>query len=176
MPPSSPSDVIAALQAVLPYDWESFLRERIDQAGAPAPMAGIERGGYRLVYRDTPSSYSAASDAVLGSVNLMFSIGITIGGDGALKEVIWGSPAFDAGLTSGTTLLAVNGRAYTADELKRAISAAKDGEGIELLVKSGKRHRTVGVDYAGGLRYPHLEPVAGSRRRLDEILAPRRGR
>ena len=32
----------------------------------------------------------------------------------------------------------------------------------------------VRLDYRGGLRYPHLEPIPGARPRLDEILAPRR--
>jgi hypothetical protein len=30
----------------------------------------------------------------------------------------------------------------------------------------------VSIDYHGGLRYPHLERIAGTADRLDEILAP----
>ncbi|MBW3560500.1 MAG: peptidase M61, partial [Proteobacteria bacterium] len=49
-------DVVSALNAVQPYDWATFLRTRVEGVGQPAPLAGFARGGYRLVYRDTPSS------------------------------------------------------------------------------------------------------------------------
>ncbi|MDB5716933.1 MAG: peptidase, partial [Sphingomonas bacterium] len=167
-------EVVRTLEGLTSYDWAGFLTDKLEGTGGGAPLGGVTGGGYRLVYRDTPSGYASASDAALGSVNLMFSIGVTLATGGILNEVIWGSPAFDAGLTAGTSLLAVNGRDYSADELKRAITAAVDGDPIELIVNSGKRHRSVRIEYTSGLRYPHLEPVAGARRRLDEILAPRR--
>jgi predicted metalloprotease with PDZ domain len=167
------AEVVATLEAVVPAAWGRFLTDKLEHKGGGAPMGGIEHGGYRLVYRETPSGYGAASDAALGSTNLMFSIGVTLSASGSLNEVIWGGPAFDAGLTAGSTVLAVNGRDYSADELKSAIRSAADGGAIELLVKNGKRHRTVSINYAGGLRYPHLEPVAGARPRIDDILAPR---
>jgi predicted metalloprotease with PDZ domain len=166
-------EVVRTLEGVTPYDWTGFLTNKLEHTGGGAPLEWLDRGGYRLVYRDTPSGYGAGQDAVLGSVNLMFSIGLTLSGSGALNEVIWGSPAFDAGLTAGSTVVAVNGRTYGADELRSAIVAAQDGGEIELIVKDGKRHRPVRVIYSGGLRYPHLEPTGGIRR-LDQILAPRR--
>jgi predicted metalloprotease with PDZ domain len=168
-------EVVRTLEGLTPYDWSGFLTDKLEHTGGGAPLGGIKRGGYRLVYRDTPSGYAAGLDAVVGSVNLMFSIGVTLSGSGSLNEVIWGSPAFDAGLTAGSTLIAVNDREYSADELKRAIVAAADGAPIELIVKSGKRYRTVSVAYAHGLRYPHLEPVVANPR-LEAILAPRRRR
>jgi C-terminal processing protease CtpA/Prc len=48
--------------------------------------------------------------------------------------------AFHAGLTAGAGILAVDGRAYSPEELKHAITRAKDGSLIELLMKRGKRH------------------------------------
>jgi predicted metalloprotease with PDZ domain len=165
-------EVVRTLQNLARYDWSGFLTAKLERKGGGAPLAGIDRGGYRLVYKDTPSDYGARSDAVLGSVNLMFSMGVVLSAAGELKEVIWGGPAFDAGLTVGSTLVAVNGHDYSAGELKRAITAAGNGGPIELIVRSGKRHRTVRIEYSGGLRYPHLEPITASRR-LDQILAPR---
>ena len=47
-------DVVAALNSVAPYDWTSFLRTRLDGHGPGAPLDGIARGGYKLVYTDTP--------------------------------------------------------------------------------------------------------------------------
>lgn len=45
---------------------------------------------------------------------------------------------------------------------------------IELLVKDGEEYKTARIDYHDGLKYPHLERIAGTPDRLDTILAPRR--
>ena len=84
-----------------------------------------------------------------------------------------GWPAFNQGITVGSSVVAVNGVAYSADGLRRAITAAKDAsQDIELLVKNGDQYRTVTLDYHGGLRYPHLVRTSGTDR-LSAILAPR---
>jgi predicted metalloprotease with PDZ domain len=88
---------------------------------------------------------------------------------GSLTEVRWGSPAFEGGLTSGGQIEAVNDRPFSAAELTRAVAERR---GVELMVKDGSSTRSVTINYAGGHRYPHLEPLAGARRRLDEILVP----
>ncbi|WP_447407714.1 hypothetical protein, partial [Clostridium perfringens] len=63
MTPYSFDDVVAALNAVTPYDWAGFLRERLDGQTQGAPLDGVIRGGYRLVYTDTPSAYEKGLDA-----------------------------------------------------------------------------------------------------------------
>jgi predicted metalloprotease with PDZ domain len=167
------AEVVATLGTVAAHDWAGFLIEKLERKGGGAPLGGVERGGYRLVYRDTPTDYGAKSDAAMGSLNLMFSIGVTVSADGVLNEVIWGSPAFDARLVAGASLVAVNGEDYAPAALKRAITAGAHGEPIVLIVKDAKRYRTVEIAYPHGLRYPHFEPIADTRR-LDRILAPRR--
>jgi predicted metalloprotease with PDZ domain len=169
------ADVLQTLEALVPNDWHGFLVDKLERKGSDAPLGGIERGGYRLVYQDQPSGYEAASDALSGQVNLMFSLGVTLSSDGTLQEVMWGGPAFHAGLTAGSSIVAVNERTYAPDVVKRAIVMAKDGAPLSLLVKSGKRHREVAIDYRGGLAYPKLVAIEGARARLDEILAPRAG-
>ena len=106
-------------------------------------------------------------------LSLLFSIGLNVGSDGRVREVLWESSAFDAGITAGAQLIAVNGRAYTADELKQAVVHAESGSPIELVIKSGARVRTTALRYHDGLRHPYLEPVPGTRQRLDEIYAPK---
>nr|WP_240954049.1 hypothetical protein [Solimonas marina] len=168
-------DVVAALNQVMPYDWASFLHERLDGHGPGAPLAGLERGGYKLVYTDKPSAFTAQAEKVRKSTDLAFSLGLSVGKGGKLTEVLWDGPAFKAGLAVGMQIIAVNGFEYDADGLKEAVRlAAKPGAGpIELLLKDDKRYRTVKLDYHGGLRYPHLERIKGSDARLDAILAPR---
>src|ERR1700678_2526619 len=56
-------DVVKALNAVEPYDWAAFLRERVESVAKPPPLEGLRRGGYKLVYTDTPSDILKARDA-----------------------------------------------------------------------------------------------------------------
>jgi predicted metalloprotease with PDZ domain len=92
-----------------------------------------------------------------------------------LSAVEWGSPAFKAGLTSGTKLIAVNGVAFDAEALVDTVKRSKgSSEPIELLVRNDDRFRTVRLDYHDGLRYPHLERDPSQPARLDDILAPRK--
>ena len=93
--------------------------------------------------------------------------------DAEFTSVQWDGPAFKAGLTVGGKLLAVNGIAYDADRLKEAITAAKTGAPLSLIVKTGDHFRTVQIDYRGGLRYPRLERISGTVDRLSAIYTPR---
>lgn len=167
-------DVVAALNGVVPYDWSTFLKDRIEGVNPKAPLDGLTRGGYKLVYTDTPTDYFKSSETRAKNTNLAYSIGLTVGSDAVLTDVQWDGPAFKAGLTQGLTVVAVNGDTYDADKLKAAVKATAKGVPVELLVKEGSRYRTVKLDYAGGLRYPRLERIAGTPARLDDILAPRK--
>jgi predicted metalloprotease with PDZ domain len=100
---------------------------------------------------------------------------MSVSADGQVKEVRWESTAFEAAITAGTKLVGVNGLAFTADELVRAIDKGKDGEPVRLLVQAGKHQREVRIKCPEGHRYPHLEPISGARLRLNEILAPKQG-
>jgi predicted metalloprotease with PDZ domain len=167
-------DVVQALDALAPFDWAGYFVEQLEGKRAGTQLDGLERGGYRLVYRDRPSAFTVSSDAVFGTVSLSFSLGLTLDAQGKLKDVLWDGPAFGAGLTAGSELVAVNGRAFSADDLEQAIAAGASGGPIELVVRTGRHVRTVTIAYDGGLRYPHLERIDGARGRLDEIFAPLR--
>jgi predicted metalloprotease with PDZ domain len=172
------ADIVKALDAVEPYDWAAFLAERIDGAGRPAPLDGLRRGGYRLVYDETPGDYQSETDDQRKHTSLLFSVGVDIDDKekpGVIAAVLWDSAAFKADLTEGTEILAVNGTAYAADVLKDAIRAAKGANGapIELIVKTGERYRVARLDYHDGLRYPHLERDTSLPARLDDILGAR---
>jgi predicted metalloprotease with PDZ domain len=170
-------DVVKALHDVEPYDWAAFLRQRLDSIGKPAPLDGLGRGGYKLVYTDTPSDYESATDEQRKRVDLLYSIGIEIDDKdkaGTVSEVVWDGPAYKEKITEGVQILAVNGIAYDADVLKDAIRSAKGtASPIELIIKSGDRFMVAHVDYHDGLRYPHLERDASAAARLDEVLAAR---
>ncbi|HEY3785832.1 MAG TPA: hypothetical protein VGL55_11170 [Steroidobacteraceae bacterium] len=171
------ADIVKALNAIEPYDWASFLRERLDSAGRPAPLDGLQRGGYKLVYTDTATDYLKSMDMQRKQVSLQYSVGLlldTHDSDCDVQEVMWNSPAFKAKITEGSKVLAVNGIACTAEVLKDAITAAHTGNApMELIVQSGDRYMVARLDYHGGLRYPHLERQSGTPARLDDILTAR---
>jgi predicted metalloprotease with PDZ domain len=165
------ADVVAALNKVQPFDWAPFLRSRLDGHASGAPLDGLARAGWKLVYTDTPSDYSKSADELRKSTDFSYSLGFAVKQDGGVTAVQWDGVAFRAGLAANSTIVAVNNRAYKGEVLKAAVKAAKEGKApIELLVKQGANYRTIALDYHGGLRYPHLEPIAGSKDRLASIL------
>lgn len=168
-------DVVKTLDQVEHYDWDGFLEARIYRAGSPAPLDGITRGGYSLVYQDTPNALDKSDDGQRKVASFRHSIGFIVRDeDSTLAEVTWGRAAFKAGLTEGMTLLAVNGSAYTRAILEDALrEAQKSAQPIELIVRVADRYRVVSVDYHEGLRYPHLVRNARVPARLDDILKPR---
>jgi predicted metalloprotease with PDZ domain len=107
------------------------------------------------------------------NLNLSYSLGFTVGAGAKVGNVIWDGLAFNQGVTNGSTIVAVNGREYSDDELKEAITAAKGGrEPIRLLLKEGNRYREVSLAYHQGLRFPHLQRTGSGPALLDRMLAP----
>ncbi len=169
-------DVVKALNDVMPYDWSGFLRSRLDGHGPGAPLDGLARGGYRLVFREEPSEYWKSVEAThTKSIDHSYSLGLVVDKEAVLSAVRWDGPAFKAGLTAGAKLIAVDGLAYEPERLKVAIQRARaSAQPIDLLVRVGDHFRTVHVDYHGGLRYPYLERDPTKPALLDDILAPRK--
>jgi predicted metalloprotease with PDZ domain len=167
-------DVVATLDGVVASDWATFLRERLD--GKVPFASSVEATGWKLVYSDTPSDYAKALQKDnKGAADFVYSLGFAIDKDGKLGDVRWDSPAFNAGLGTGATVVAVNGLGYDKATLEDALKAAKtDKAPLHFLVREFNRYRTVDVDYHGGLRYPRLERIAGTPDYLTQILAARR--
>jgi predicted metalloprotease with PDZ domain len=169
-------DVVAALNKVQPYDWAGFLRARVYELAPETPKDGFLRGGYKLMYDDTPADWLKLSQATAPFADFSTSLGFTVANDGALGNVWWASPAFKAGITPDMHLQAVNGQTYTPTVLRSMlVTAEKTSTPLQLLLKRGDTFLTVAIDYHGGLRYPHLERVNGTPDRLDAILAPSGG-
>ena len=170
-------DVVAALNGVAPYDWASFLHARVDALNPP--LNGIDGSGWKLVYTDKESDYekqyNSQPEPPRHLYNFTWSIGLTMADKGLINDVNWNGAAFKAGVSSGATLVAVNGQDYSSDVLKSAIAAAKDSQSpIQLLLNYQGGFRTVSVDYHGGLQYPHLVRVEGTPDYLSQIIAARK--
>ncbi len=169
-------DVVAALNAIYPHDWAGFLKTRMQTPGQPAPLGGIERGGYKLVWKDEPNALDKVRMTAGKFLSLNHSLGLAMTNDGKVTGTRWDSLAFRAGIVPGVQIVAVGGKAYDQDVIKTAISAAKGTTTpIELLVKRDDIYRTVQVPYYDGLRWPWLERAAPGTAPtgLDRLLAPR---
>ena len=162
-------DVIATLNQVEPYDWSKFLHDRVDEIRLHAPLDGLARGGYKLVYTDTPSGWWKSREKLQRNTNLKYSLGLAVDSGGVASVIVWDGPAFNAGITGGTTIVAVDGQGFTPDSLKAAIAAKKP---FSLLIKQADHFRTVEIKYDGGLRYPHLERTTKGPSSLDALYAP----
>ncbi len=163
-------ELVSALNAVAPFDWAAFFHARLDSTAAESPVGGIENGGWKLEFNSQPPK----SQERRGSPGDIFSIGLQVGGDGTVSDAIVGSPAFQAGISSGMKVIGVNGRVFTPDVLEDAIKAAKDSsQPISLLVVSDDYIRTCTVNYHGGEQYPHLVRVSDQPDYLDDLIKPR---
>jgi S1-C subfamily serine protease len=90
----------------------------------------------------------------------------------ALGNVWWNSPAYNAGITPDMQIVSVNGKAYTAQVLRDAITDAEHTRRPIELQFRGDDSQSFSIPYYGGLRIPTLERIDGTPARLDEILAP----
>ena len=158
-------DVVKTLNGVVAYDWAPYLRERLD--GHKGPIDGIARSGWKLVYNDKPSEAVKAAEMRRKSVDLTYSVGLSLSAKGEIGDVLWDSPAFNAGISPGMTITAVNGKEFSGDAIKDAVKAKQP---FDLLVKNFDSYKTVRIDYTGGLVYPHLERDASRADWLSELL------
>jgi predicted metalloprotease with PDZ domain len=161
-------DVVKTLNDIAPNDWRKLLTDRLNAVSDHAPLAGFTRNGYKLVYTDVPNKMVRKP-----YTDLSYSIGLVLGKSG-ISSVVWDGPAFKAGMTTADEIVAVNGRAYSADALVDAVKAAKGTKvPIGLTLKRDDRYREVTIDYHDGLRYPHLVKTVEGEAGLDKLLQPR---
>ncbi len=168
-----------ALSGIAPYDWRKFFDQRVYAVRAEAPVAGISKAGWRLVYTEEPNLLQKDDEETSEILDLRFSLGLLIATKkgpthGRVLDVLPGSPAAGPDIPPGSTLVAVNGRRWSPKVLRRAIAEASTSkQPIRLLIDNAEFFREVSVDYRGGERHPHLERVEDRPDLLSGILAAR---
>ena len=84
-------------------------------------------------------------------------LGIVLNKNGRVQDSIFFMPAYNAGITPGMTVVAVNGRKYSADVIHDALKAAKNSkEPVQLLVENNDYFKSYSINYHEGDKYPHL--------------------
>ena len=175
MKPYTLEDVTAALDGVQPRPggWTAFFRERLSSTSPRAPLGGVERGGWKLVYSAEPTDTWKAAEEERKLVDLSYSLGITVSEEGNIIDVAMGGPAQKAGVAPSVKLIAVNNRQFTPAVLREAVKASASGPAtLELLLKSGEYYETHRVDYSGGEKYPRLERDPATPDTLSSVIAP----
>jgi predicted metalloprotease with PDZ domain len=168
-------DLVAALNAVAPYDWRSFWNERLDRKGTD-PLGGVRASGWRLDYTEAEPRVVKAREERRKVIDASDSLGFDVGkADGLIPDVGGVSPAFEAGVAPGMHLVAVNGRKLSKEMLHDAIRETKDRGSVDLLLENAGFYSTVTVRYDGGLRYAHLEADAAVPDVLSRIIEPLAG-
>jgi predicted metalloprotease with PDZ domain len=168
------ADVEQLLNGVTPYDWHAFFQRYVYEISAHPPTDDLMRAGFRVAYTDEPNIFDAAADAVNDQISRWYSLGLTIDNDGKIDDVREGSAAWKAGLAPGMKIVAVDQRAFDADQLDAAIDAAHHSpQPIAVLVNDNDWYRTYAVNYHGGARFPHLERIAGTPDMLANVVSPK---
>ncbi len=165
-------DLVSALKSIEPYDWAAFFNERITSKSAHAPLEGIAQSGYRIEYADATNAYIHAEESSEHALNSWYSLGVSVG-DNVISDVLVDSPAYKAGLGPGMKLIAVNGRAYADELLRRATREAKgNGPAVELIVENAGFFKVLKIEYHEGVKYPRLVREEKTPALLDDILKP----
>lgn len=184
-PPYSFEDVVAGMNEVAAFDWAAFFRKRLDSTSPQPPYGGLERSGWKLAYGEEMSPLMADLQAtrkpdVLWPLwlkqdftDLQYSVGLLLGDDGSVMDVIPDMSAYKAGVAPGMQILVVNGLKFSIPVIEAAIRNTRNKR-LELVVANGRSTFSTQVDYSGGPRYPRLLRDSSRPDMLSEILAPRR--
>ncbi len=174
--------VESLLNDVEPYDWHGFFEKYVYHPAEHPPTDELARAGWRIVYTDRPNAFITAGDADDGTITGWYGFGADVAGsdakgaslpEGVVRDVREGSAAWRAGLAPDMHVMAVNGQEFSADALEYALKRAERSPApITLIVRQNGWYQTLTLDYHGGVRYPHLERVAGTSDMLAAIAAP----
>lgn len=161
--------LVEALNNVCPLDWKGFFDQRITKVNPTSPKQGILDSGWELVFTAEPNKIERENE-VPDRVSLQFSLGISVNKE-TITDVGVGTPAMKAGIVPGMTIVAVNGRKFSSDRLRQAVTESNTTP-VELIVQNFDTFRTVVLDYHGGDRYPHLVRRNGVPDLLSDMVRP----
>ncbi|GAB5497619.1 MAG: M61 family metallopeptidase [Phycisphaerales bacterium] len=167
--PYTRDDVIAHLNDVVDYDWETFITERIDNVGGK-PLAGTVELGYSIQYTNEPPT--GPNNGRIDPLDARDSLGMSLSGDGTVRTVILGSPADKAGLAPRMRIMGIDGHTWSRQRFADLMETSAAFGSIELMTVSGDRISTTTINYEGGPRYMTLVRDESKPDVLADILQP----
>ncbi len=173
--PFTEKDIVAELNKLLKYDWESLISERISKTQESLSLEFVEKLGYKLTYRDTPTESQKAREEKFEYASARDSIGMGVSSDGTVGSgLVYGMPAEAAGVAPGMKVIGVNDRKFSLDRFRESIADSIVRGKVSLLIEDGDRFRTIDIPYDGGLRYLHLERDESKPDLIEAIYTPRK--
>jgi predicted metalloprotease with PDZ domain len=173
--PYTYEELVATLNHVVAFDWNSLLQDDLLATRPTAVSPGLAAAGWTVVYTDEPNGAEVDFETVSQQADLSTSIGLVIDQDGTIVDLVPDSAAGRAGVASAAKLMGVNHRVYSADLLRQAIvNAESSQQPINLLTLNDGFYAEYSVDYHQGLRSPHLARIAGKPDLLSTVVQARR--
>jgi predicted metalloprotease with PDZ domain len=164
-------DVSGALSRVAPHDWRSYFTERTASTDSLPPLGGITGAGWRMSWADSVHGYWETIETSYGQMDLRPTLGLRLDAEnGGVRDVVPGSPAARAGVVPGMKIVAVDGRAFTPQVMRRAL---RDEGPLDLIVENLEFYRVLRIPDAPRERVPVLAREAGQRDLLAEIMRAR---
>jgi predicted metalloprotease with PDZ domain len=165
--------VESLLEGVEAYDWHAFFEKYVYHPAVHPPTDELARAGWKIAYTTKPNEFITAQQADDHGITGWYSYGANLSAEGVVSDVRENSPAWRAGLAPGMHVLAVNGQQFSSDVLEYALKGAEHSTApISLITTQTGWYQTLSLDYHGGIRYPHLERIAGTPDMLAAIVAP----
>ncbi|HVY69555.1 MAG TPA: hypothetical protein VHH73_06475 [Verrucomicrobiae bacterium] len=172
--PYNRAEIVSTLKECADYDWDTFIRERVETTQPALPLSVVERLGYRMQYSAKSGEMLQDIERELHLVSLVDSVGLLLGdGDGRVQAVIPGGAADKAGMAPGMQVAGVNGRKFSADRAREAVADSLTKRHVELLILDGDTYRTITIPYADGSKYLELVRNPDKPDLLAKILAPK---
>ena len=167
-------DIVEALEAVYDgRDWDAMIRDWIETPREtlehPLPAAV----GRELAYHAEPTDIQNDHDDPPFSGLTARTLGFSTDRDGRVQKVLAGTPADDAKISYGMTVLGVDGRVFSPAVLKEAIKNAGRTGRVDLVVRFDDRIEVRSVACEGGLKYPRLDLTPGAFDAIGAIITPR---
>ena len=167
-------DVYDTLATVAAGDWRALIHRHLDPTGTRRCLAhsSAAAGNLPILPKVTPGlKHGRSGKRALPGNGQSDSM---LDKDAKIIDVIEDRAAAHAGASPGMTIIAVNGRKFTAKVLDAAIAEAHTThKPMALLVENSDYYRTLWVEYYDGPRYPHLVRVEGRPDQLSAVFSPR---
>jgi len=164
-------EITGILRGLVEEDWEKFFAERISKPREELGLDFLPKTlGYRLQYGAKPSEYLVERERERKQVSAAASLGFSAAEDGKLGAIVPDSPADKAALAPGMIIAGVNGRKFSGQRLKDAISDSVTARKVDLLVLDGDVYRTLSIAYQDGPKYLELARTPEHADTLGAIL------
>lgn len=168
----SRDEIVDTLKDVADFDWDAFVRRRVEMTSLKFPPEVVERLGMTVEFVSERPKIPDTTYRAFSGVDAYDSLGCSIQTDGMVKDVLLGSVADQAGLGPGMKIVGVNDHTWSVSRMEEAVTQSTTRGEITLMVVNGDSLSAYVLKYDGGPRYLELQPAPSTPDVLKDILQP----